>query len=109
METRCLRILTIGLLVVGLLAGCATTAARHDLGGLVRADNPEYLAHPLRMISLGVYFAGNVAQYVAVEPFYFMLAPLPEAVGLSLEERRYLEQRKEAWEQYLAGQRPAVQ
>ena len=50
METRCLRILAIGLLVVGLLAGCATTAARQDLGGLVSAEHPEYLAHPLRMI-----------------------------------------------------------
>ena len=109
METRCLRILAIGLLMVGLLAGCATTAVRQDLGGLVSAENPEYLAHPLRMISLGVNFVGNLTQYVAVEPFYFMMAPLPELVGLSLEERRYLEQRKEAWEQYFAGQRPAVQ
>ncbi len=109
METRCLRILTIGLLVVGLLAGCATTAARQDLGGLVRAENPEYLGHPLRMISLGFNFVGNIAQYGAVEPMYFMLAPIPELVGLSLEERRYLEQRKEAWGQYFAGERPAVQ
>jgi hypothetical protein len=30
-------------------------------------------------------------------------------VGLSLEERRYLDQRQEAWRQYLAGERPAVQ
>ncbi|MBI2562663.1 MAG: hypothetical protein HYW08_09805 [candidate division NC10 bacterium] len=75
METRCLRILAIGLLVVGLLAGCATTAARQDLGGLVRAENPEYLGHPLRMISLGFNFVGNIAQYGVVEPFYFMLAP----------------------------------
>lgn len=109
METRCLRILAIGLLVVGLLAGCATTAARQDLGGLVSAEHPEYLAHPLRVISLGVNFVGNLTQYIAAEPFYFLLAPLPELVGLSLEERRYLEQRKGAWEQYFAGQRPAVQ
>lgn len=109
METRCLRILAIGLLMVGLLAGCATTAVRQDLGGMVSAENPEYLAHPLRMISLGVNFVGNLTQYIAAEPFYFLLAPLPELVGLSLEERRYLEQRKGAWEQYFAGQRPAVQ
>jgi hypothetical protein len=104
-----LRILTIGLLVVGLLTGCATTAVRQDLGGLVSAENPEYLAHPLRMISLGFNLVGNIAQYGVVEPMYFMLAPIPELVGLSLEERRYLEKRKEAWEQYFAGQRPAVQ
>lgn len=109
MKTRCLRILAVGLLTVGLLAGCATTAMRQDLGGLVKAENPEYLAHPLRMISLGVNFVGNLTQYVAVEPMYFVLSPIPEVVGLSLEERRYLEQRKEAWEQYFAGQRPAVQ
>lgn len=109
MDTRCLRFLAIGLLVVGLLAGCATTTARQDLGGMVKAENPEYLAHPLRMISLGVNFLGNIAQYVAIEPFYFALSPVPEAVGLSLEERRYIEQREEAWRQYVTGQRPLVQ
>ncbi len=109
METRCLRILAIGLLMVGLLAGCATTVVRQDLGGLVSAENPEYLAHPLRMISLGVNFVGNLTQYVAVEPMYFVLSPIPEVVGLSLEERRYLAQREEAWRQYFTGQRPLVQ
>lgn len=109
METRCLRILAVGLLTVGLLAGCATTAMRQDLGGLVKAENPEYLAHPLRIILLGVNFAGNIAQYMAIEPFYFALSPVPEAVGLSLEERRYIEQREEAWRQYFTGQRPLVQ
>lgn len=109
MKTRCLRILAIGLLLVGLSAGCATTTARQDLGGLVRAENPEYLAHPLRMISLGVNFVGNLTQYVAVEPMYFVLSPIPEAVGLSLEERRYIAQREEAWRQYITGQRPLVE
>lgn len=110
METRFLRILAIGLVLGGLLAGCATTASRQDLGGVPTAENPDYVAHPLRMISLGIHFAGNVAQYVAVEPFYFLLnATGPQAVGLSLEERRYLEQRQEAWRQYLAGERGLLQ
>jgi len=110
MMTRSLRILAIGVVLVSLLGGCAATAAsREDLGGLPTADHPEYLAHPLRMITLGFHFVGNFTQYVAVEPFYFLLAPVPELVGLSLEERRYLDQRKEAWRQYLAGERPAVQ
>ncbi len=33
----------------------------------------------------------------------------PEAVGLSLDERGYLQNRQEAWRQWLAGERPAVQ
>jgi hypothetical protein len=101
--------MTICLLVVGLLSGCVTTVARQDLGGVPNSDNPEYLAHPFRMIALGVHFAGNVLQYTVVEPIYFLLTPMPEAVGLSLEERGYLEQRQEAWSQYLAGERKAVQ
>lgn len=109
MKTRGLLVLGIGVLVIGLLAGCASTAGREDLGGLVRAENPEYLGHPLRIIALGFHFGGNIIQYAAVEPFYFFLAPIPEAVGLSLEEQRYLAQRQEAWRQYLAGERPAVQ
>jgi hypothetical protein len=109
METRYLRLLAVGVLLLGLLAGCATTAGREDLGGLPRADHPDYLVHPLRMISLGVAFAGNVVQYAAVEPFYFLLSTAPEATGLSLEERRYIEQRKDAWRQYLAGERRLVQ
>jgi len=110
MRRRCLGVLAIGLLLVGVLAGCTTTtASREDLGGLPRADSAEYMTHPLRMIGLGFHAAGNIAQYVAAEPFYFLLAPLPEFVGLSLEERRYLEERQEAWRGYLAGERPAVQ
>lgn len=110
MKTRWLGTLAIGLLLVGVLAGCTTTiASREDLGGLPRADSPEYMMHPLRLIALGFHVAGNVAQYTVAEPFYVLLAPVPELVGLSLEERRYIEQRKEAWRGYLAGERPAVQ
>jgi hypothetical protein len=102
MKTRSLRVLAIGVLVVGLLAGCTTQAAnREDLGGLARGDNPEYFAHPLRVISLGFYAAGNIVQYGLMEPFYFLFAaPVPEFVGLSLEERRYLAERQEAWVTY---------
>ena len=110
METRFLRTLMISLVLVGLLAGCATTAVqRQDLGGLPTAGSPEYLAHPLRMISMGFHFAGNVSQYVAVEPFFFLMGTIPEVVGLSLEEQRYLEQRQEAWRQYFSGERRLVQ
>ncbi len=109
MKNRRLLILGIGVLVIGLLSGCASMAGREDLGGLPRAENPEYLGHPLRLIALGINLGGNIIQYAAIEPFYFLLTPVPEAVGLSLEERRYLAQRQEAWRQYLAGERPAVQ
>jgi hypothetical protein len=102
MKTRSLRVLAIGVLVVGLLAGCATQAAnREDLGGLVRGENPEYFAHPLRLIGLAFNATGNVVQYGLVEPGYFLFAaPVPEFVGLSLEERRYLAERQEAWATY---------
>jgi hypothetical protein len=110
MNKRWLGTLAISLLLVSVLAGCTTTAAsREDLGGLPRVESPEFMMHPLRMIALGFNFTGNVFQYTAAEPFYFLLAPVPELVGLSLEERRYLEQRKEAWRGYLAGERPALQ
>jgi len=109
MNTRCLRFLAIGVLLLGMLSGCATTSGRDDLVGLPNASNPEYGAHPLRLISLPVHFAGNLAQYLLIEPFYFFLSSVPEAVGLSLEEQRYLAQREEAWRQYFAGERPLVQ
>ena len=110
MKKRWLGTLAISLLLVSVLAGCTTTAAsREDLGGLPRADSAEYMVHPLRLIGLGFSMAGNIAQYAVVEPIYFGLSPIPEFVGLSLEERRYLEQRKEAWRGYLAGERLAVQ
>ena len=110
MKTRWLGTLAISLLLVSVLAGCTTTAAsREDLGGLPRADSAEYMTHPLRLMGLGFSMVGNIAQYTVVEPIYFGLAPMPEFVGLSLEERRYLEQREEAWRGYFAGERPAVQ
>jgi hypothetical protein len=110
MNKRWLGTLAISLLLVSVLAGCTTMAAsREDLGGLPRAESPEYMIHPLRLMALGFNFAGSVAQYTVAEPFYIMLAPVPELVGLSLEERRYIEQRKEAWRAYLANERPAVQ
>ena len=110
MKKRWLGTLAISLLLVSVLAGCTTTAAsREDLGGLPRGESPEYMWHPLRLMALGYNFAGSVAQYTVAEPFYFMLAPVPELVGLRLEERRYIEQRKEAWRGYLAGERPAIQ
>lgn len=110
MKARWLGTLAIGLLLVSVLAGCTTTAAsREDLGGLPRAESAEFMIHPLRMIALGFNMAGNVFQYTAAEPFYFALAVTPELWGLSLEERRYLELRKEAWRGYIAGERPAIQ
>ncbi|HEX9900416.1 MAG TPA: hypothetical protein VGC81_14430 [Candidatus Methylomirabilis sp.] len=106
MKTRCLRVLAIGMLLVGLLAGCATQAAnREDLSGMVRGENPEYLMHPLRLIGQGAHMAGNMVQYGMMEPGYFLFsAPLPEFVGLSLEERRYLAERQEAWGKHFTGE-----
>ncbi len=109
METRSLRFLALALVLAGVLAGCATTAYREDLGGLPNAEQPDYMVHPLRLIALPLHLAGTIVQYTLVEPAYFLLAPMPQAVGLSLEERRYLEQREEAWRQYFAGERPLVQ
>ncbi len=109
MNAPFLRILAIGVLLVGLVAGCATTVAQQNPIGVPNAENPEYLGHPLRMLALGVHFTGNLFQYGLVEPFYFLFAtPVPQAVGLSLEERAYLAEREKAWQQYLAGERPAV-
>ena len=110
MKTRWFGTLAIALLVVGVLAGCTTPiASREYLGGLPNAEYPEYMWHPLRMIALGGHFAGNVLEYTVAEPFYFLLSPAPELVGLSLEERRYIEQREEAWRAYFARERPLVQ
>ncbi len=109
METRSLRFLAIGLVLVGLLGGCATTAYRDDPGGLPNAEQPDYMVHPLRLVALPLHLVGNIVKYTVVEPAYFLLMQAPEAVGLSLEERRYLEQRQEAWRQYFAGERRLVQ
>ena len=107
MTTRVLAILMVGLLGIGLLGGCATTT-REDLGGLVTADNPEYFAHPLRILALGVNAGGEILQYGVMEPAYLLIvAPAPDFWGLSLAERRYWETRQEEWAKYLAGERPA--
>jgi len=109
-KIRWLGTLAVALFLLGVLAGCTTAAAsRPDLGGLPRAEYPEYMWHPLRLIALGVHAAANVAEYTAAEPLYFLLAPTPEFVGLSPEERRYLAERQEAWHGYFAGERPALQ
>lgn len=97
MKTRGLGKLLIGLLLGSILAGCATSAAsRKDMGGLPNAEHPDALIHPLRLFSLGVHVAGNVTQFAFVDPLYFVLSPMPDLVGLSLEERRYIELRQQA-------------
>jgi hypothetical protein len=109
METRFLRTLAIGLVLVGLLGGCATTATRADLGGVPSAENPEYLTHPLRIIGAEAHFWGYVVQYLVAEPIWFLLTPVPDLVGLSLEEQRYLAERKDAWRHPFGGERRLVQ
>jgi hypothetical protein len=103
MRTTVARILVIGLLFV-VLSGCATTAQMSS-EGLPDADHPEYLAHPFRLIALPLHAVGNIMQYGVVEPLYFALTPVPDFVGLSVEEQRYLAERKEAWREYLGEQR----
>ena len=97
MRTRCGRALLIGLVVAGLLSGCATTAARQEMEGLSTAENPEYLAHPFRLTALGLYFVGNLLQYAVIEPFYFVMNTIPDAVGLEADEQKYIEARRQAW------------
>ncbi len=63
----------------------------------------------VRLIALPLTLVGNIVQYTLEEPIYFLLAPVPDSVGLSLEEQRYLAQRQEAWRQYFAGERKLVQ
>ncbi len=107
MRTRGLIVLMVCLLGVGMLSGCATTT-REDLGGLATADNPEYFAHPLRILALGVNAGGEVLQYGVMEPAYLLfVAPMPDFWGLTLAERAYWDQRRDEWGKYLAGQRPA--
>jgi hypothetical protein len=98
MRTIVARVLLIGLLL-GMLSGCATTAARTDLmnTGLPDAEHPEYLAHPFRLIALPLHAVGNLLQYAVIEPLYFGLATMPDVVGLSPEEQRYLAERQAAW------------
>ena len=102
MRTRVVRTLAIGFLVGGLLAGCATTMSQQDVGGVPNAENPEFLAHPFRLLALGASAAGNVLQYGVVEPLYFVMNEVPVFVGLSLEEQQYIQEREEAWQKYFA-------
>ena len=97
MRTRCGRAVMVGLVLVGLLTGCATTVARQDGVGLPTAENPEYLGHPFRLIALPAHLIGNILRYGLIEPFYFAMNTMPDAVGLSLEEQRYLQERRETW------------
>jgi len=106
---RSLRFLAITILLAGVLAGCATMTSRTELGGLPNADHPEYMVHPLRLIALPFHAVGTIMRYAVVEPFYFALSPTPDFVGLSMEERRQIDQRGEAWSKYFAGERPLVQ
>lgn len=98
MRTHSVQVLVIALALTVLLTGCATTVARQDAVGMPNAQNPEYLAHPFRLAALPATVAGYVVQYVALEPFYFLMSGIPDAVGLSLDEQRYLEERKAAWD-----------
>lgn len=97
MRTRCGRAVMVGLVLVGLLTGCATTVARQDNIGLPTAENPEFLGHPFRLVALPAHLFGNILRYGLIEPFYFAMNSIPDAVGLSLEEQRYLQERQETW------------
>ena len=94
---RCFRTLLLGLLVVGVLAGCATTGVTQEEVGLATPQNPEYFAHPYRLVALPLYLGGNILQYGIFEPFYFALNATPKAYGLSLVEQQYLSEREAAW------------
>ncbi|MBI4537458.1 MAG: hypothetical protein HY712_05825 [candidate division NC10 bacterium] len=107
MGVRILCSLVIGLVVLGAFSGCATRTISSE--GLPNAQNPEFFGHPLRVIALPFDFAGNVLQYALVEPFYFLMNTAPEAVGLSLEEQRYLARRQEEWRKYMGGERKLVE
>jgi hypothetical protein len=97
MRTRYGSPLVVGLLLVSLLSSCATTVVRQDTVGLPTEDNPEYLAHPVRVIALPLHATGNILRYGLVEPLYFVMNAMPDFVGLSLEERRYLQERQDTW------------
>jgi hypothetical protein len=103
MWTRCGRTLLLGLVLFGLLAGCATVS-KQDYTTLPNAENPEYLVHPFRLIALPTTLLANAFQYAIVEPFYFGMNAMPNAVGLSLAEQQYITQRQEAWQRVSAAQ-----
>jgi hypothetical protein len=107
MRTRILLTLMIGLVLAAGLSGCAASTAAKE--GMPSAENPEFLIHPLRLVTLPLHFVGNVVQYGLVEPLYFGLAKAPEAVGLSVEEQRYLAERQQAWEAWMDGRRRMVE
>jgi hypothetical protein len=105
MRNRGARTLVLCLVLVGFLAGCAAVA-HQEQGGLPNAENPEYFVNPFRLVALPLYAVANVLQYGLVEPLYFGLNTMPEFVGLSLEEQRYITQRQEAWQRWGAAQQP---
>jgi len=107
MRTRILLTLLIALALAGGLSGCAASTAAKS--GLPDAENPEYLIHPLRLVTLPLHLVGNIVQYAVVEPFYFGLAKAPQAVGLSVDEQRYLAERQQAWEDWMDGRRKLVE
>jgi hypothetical protein len=96
MRTIAARALLIGLLL-GVVSGCATTGRADVNVGVPDAEHPEYLAHPFRLLALPLHAVGNLLQYGVVEPLYFALSAMPDVVGLSAEEQRYLAERKAAW------------
>lgn len=103
MRTGCARAFVVALVLAGLLGGCATTVTRQESAGISMAENPEYLAHPFRLVALPMHAAGNIARYLIVEPFYFLLKPVPDFVGLSVEEQQYLQERQDAWGRWIDG------
>ena len=103
MWNRIERTLVLCLVMVVLLAGCATVA-HQEQSGLPSADNPEYLINPFRLVALPLHAVGNVLQYTVIEPFYFAMNAIPDFVGLSLEEQQYIKQRQEAWQRAGATQ-----
>lgn len=103
MRTGCGRALIVGLVLAGLLSGCATTVARQETTGISIAESPEYLGHPFRLVALGAHALGNVARYGVIEPLYFLMNTTPDFVGLSLEERQYIQERQDAWARWRAN------
>ena len=101
MRTRCGCAFMVCLVLSVLLSGCATTISSQDTRGLSNgvspAENPEYLAHPFRLVALGMHATGNILRYSVVEPLYFLMNTMPDFVGLSLDEREYIQQRQDAW------------
>jgi len=97
MRTGCGHALVVGLLLAGLLSGCATTVGRQESVGLPTAENPEYLGHPFRLVALPLHATGNILRYGLVEPFYFLMNTMPDFVGLSLEEQQHLRDRQDTW------------